>query len=301
MMTKKTPMKLKLFKSFSAFILLSAPVFAQDVAKAPSSGNYFMNTLIVVFLGVAVMLLLFALVLLNAFKVLSKEMINPSILTPAVKVTALEYEVWAGLKKDKPSIMDKLLGLKPIEEEKDMMLEHEFDGIRELNNPVPGWFNFLFYGSIAFGIMYFVTYHVTGWGMLQEEEYVVEMKQADVEKKIYLAKSANNIDESSVKVSSEASVISAGMAVYKANCVACHGEKGQGTVGPNLTDEFWIHGSKIDYVFKTIKYGVPEKGMMSWEKVLSPKQISEVSNYILSIKGTAPENPKAPQGDKEVI
>ena len=91
------------------------------------------------------------------------------------------------------------------------------------------------------------------------------------------------------------------MAVYKANCVACHGEKGQGTVGPNLTDEFWIHGSKIDYVFKTIKYGVPEKGMMSWEKVLSPKQISEVSNYILSIKGTAPENPKAPQGDKEVI
>ena len=181
------------------------------------------------------------------------------------------------------------------------MLEHEFDGIRELNNPVPGWFNFLFYGSIAFGIMYFVTYHVTGWGMLQEEEYVVEMKQADVEKKIYLAKSANNIDESSVKVSSEASIISAGMAVYKANCVACHGEKGQGTVGPNLTDEFWIHGGKIDYVFKTIKYGIPEKGMMSWEKVLSPKQISEVSNYILSIKGTAPENPKAPQGDKEVI
>ena len=301
MMTKKTPMKLKLFKSFFALILLSAPVFAQDVAKAPSSGNYFMNTLIVVFLAVAVMLLLFSLVLLNAFKVLSKEMINPTIMTPAVKVTALDYEVWAGLKKDKPSIMDKLLGLKPIEEEKDMMLEHEFDGIRELNNPVPGWFNFLFYGSIAFGIMYFVTYHVTGWGMLQEEEYVVEMKQADKEKKIYLAKSANNIDESSVKVSSEASIISAGMAVYKANCVACHGEKGQGTVGPNLTDEFWIHGGKIDYVFKTIKYGIPEKGMMSWEKVISPKQISEVSNYILSIKGTDPVNPKTPQGDKEVI
>lgn len=292
-------MNLKFFNSFLAFLLLSAPVFAQDTVTVPASGNFYMDILIVVFIAAAVILLLFSFVLLKAFKVLSKELANPVIVEPALKVIPLEYEEWAGIKKNKPGIINKLLGLKPIEEEKDMLLEHEFDGIRELNNPVPGWFNFLFYGSIAVGIMYFVTYHVTGWGMLQDEEYVVEMKQAEVDKKIYLAKSANKIDEYSVKVNSEGPVISAGMAIYSANCVACHGDKGQGVVGPNLADDFWLHGGQINKVFKTVKYGVPEKGMMAWEKILSPKQISEVSNYILSLQGTNPANPKAPQGDKE--
>jgi cytochrome c oxidase cbb3-type subunit 3 len=81
--------------------------------------------------------------------------------------------------------------------------------------------------------------------------------------------------------------------------VACHGDKGQGTVGPNITDEYWLHGGKVTSIFKTIKYGVPEKGMISWEKTLTAKQISDVSNYIISLKGTNPANGKTPQGDKE--
>lgn len=292
-------MKLKFLNSFLAFLLLSASVFAQDKATVTTSGNFYIDILVIVFIADVIILLLFSFVLLNAFKIISQELTNPTIIKPAAKVKPLEYEEWAGLKENKPSIINRLLGLKPIEEEENMILEHEFDGIRELNNPVPGWFNFLFYGSIAVGIMYFVTYHVTGWGMLQEEEYAVEMKQAEVDKKIYLSKSANKIDENSVKQSNDKAALFSGMAIYNANCVACHGDKGQGVVGPNLSDSFWIHGGQINKVFKTIKYGVPEKGMMSWEKVLSPKQISEVSNYILSLQGTNPANPKPPQGEKE--
>lgn len=290
---------MKRINSFLAFSLLTVPAFAQEKIAVAPPGNYYMDILIAVFIAVAILLLGFAFVLLNTFNVLSKELSQPSKLAVKEQAEPLEYEEWAALQKNKPGIFTKMLGLKPIEEEKDLMIDHEFDGIKELDNPVPGWFNFLFYGSIAVGIMYFVTYHVTHWGPSQEQEYATEMKQAAADQKVYLAKSANKIDESSVKVITETATLDAGKAVYSASCVACHGDKGQGVVGPNLTDDFWIHGGSISNVFKTIKYGVPEKGMMSWEKTLSPKQISEVSNYILSLKGTSPANPKEPQGEKE--
>jgi cytochrome c oxidase cbb3-type subunit 3 len=113
-----------------------------------------------------------------------------------------------------------------------------------------------------------------------------------------LAKSGEAIDENSVKASTDAGIIAAGKAVYTQNCIACHGAQGEGTVGPNLTDDSWIHGGTVNAIFKTIKYGVPEKGMISWEKTLTPKQTSDVSNFILSLQGSNPPNPKAPQGVK---
>ena len=290
---------MKRFNIFIILLLSAVPVFAQEKVAAATSGNFYMNVLIVVFFIAAILLLGFAFVLLNTFTALSKEIASPSPL-PAIKpVEKMEYEEWAAIQNAKPSIFTKLLGLKPIEQEKDMLIDHEFDGIKELDNPVPVWFNFLFYGSIAFGIMYFVTYHVAGWGQLQDQEYVTEMKQAEVDKTAYLAKSANKIDENSVKEDKSAATLTAGKAIFTSNCVACHGDKAQGVVGPNLTDEFWIHGGKINNVFKTIKYGVPDKGMITWEKTLTPKQIAEVANYILSLKGSNPANPKAPQGNKE--
>ena len=290
---------MKRFNIFIILLLSAVPVFAQEKVAATATGNFYMNILVVVFILAAILLLVFAFVLLNTFNVLSKEIANPTPLPSIQPVEKMEYEEWAAIQKAKPSFFTKLLGLKPIEQERDLLIEHEFDGIKELDNPVPGWFNFLFYGSIAFGIMYFVTYHVAGWGQLQDQEYVTEMKQAEVDKAAYLAKSANKIDENSVKEDKAAATITSGKAIFTANCVACHGDKAQGVVGPNLTDEFWLHGGKINNVFKTIKYGVPDKGMISWEKTLSPKQIAEVANYIFSLKGSNPANPKAPQGDKE--
>ena len=285
----------------SPLLLIAAPVLAQEQEKAvaASEGITFMDITIVIFIVAALILLLVSVVLLNTFKVISKELLHPAKFPIAEAEKPLEYEDWKALEKTKPGIWSKILGLKPLSEEKDIKMEHRFDEIEELDNPTPAWFMWLFYGTIIFAAGYLLNYHVFGYGKLQDEEYVVEMKEATAAKESYLAKSGNNLDENSVKQSTDAEVISAGLAVYNTNCVACHGDKAQGTVGPNLTDEYWLHGGKINNVFKTIKYGIPEKGMISWEKTLTPKQISEVANYILSTKGSNPPNPKAPQGEKE--
>ena len=120
-----------------------------------------------------------------------------------------------------------------------------------------------------------------------------------VAKKIYLSHAANQVDENTVKLVTDPEVIGAGKAVFMQNCKPCHGEHAEGNVGPNLTDDYWLHGSKINDLFKTIKYGVAGKGMPTWEKQLSPKQIADVANYVKSLHGTNPANPKAPQGVKE--
>lgn len=283
------------------FLFTDTVAFSQTEEKAASalgSGNLYWDLLLIAFAMTILVLLLVAVTLLKTFQKLSKELLNP---TPFVKQEEklLEYNEWVDLKKSKPSVWNKLLGLKPIEEEKDIMLEHEFDGITELDNPTPAWFMYLFYASIAIAVGYMLTYHVFDWGKLQDEEYAVEMEEAELAKKAFLAKSANLIDENTVKESIDASVISTGQIIYNANCIACHGDKGQGLVGPNLTDEYWLHGGKINDIFKSVKYGIPEKGMIAWGKSLSPKQISEVSNFIKSLKGTNPAGAKAPQGKKE--
>ena len=292
---------MKRYLTFITLIFTANTLFAQEAKEAvapASSGNIYWNILVIAFVATILILLLVAITLLKTFNKLSKELINP---TPLVKEDAkmLEYHDWAAIQKEKPGIWVRILGLRPLSEEKDILIEHEFDGIKELDNPTPAWFMWLFYATIVIAVGYMLHYHVFEWGQLQDEEYAVEMQEAEVAKKEYLAKSGNMIDENSVKESSDAGVISAGQAIYNTNCVACHGDKGQGVVGPNLTDEYWLHGGKINDVFKTIKYGVQEKGMISWEKTLSPKQISDVSNFINSLKGSNPANAKAAQGEKE--
>ncbi|MEJ6981236.1 cbb3-type cytochrome c oxidase N-terminal domain-containing protein [Pedobacter sp. P351] len=271
---------------------------AEKVQAAVGSGDLKWDMLIIAFVATILVLLLVAVTLLKTFNSLSKEFLKP---TPLVKeeVKPLEYLEWARLQKEKPGITSRILGLRPISEEKDILIEHDFDGITELDNPTPAWFMWLFYATIVIAVGYMLHYHVFEWGQLQDEEYATEIREAEAEKKAYLAKSANLIDENTVKENSDAAVISSGQAIFNTNCVACHGDKGQGVVGPNLTDNYWLHGAKINDVFKSIKYGIPEKGMISWEKTLSPKQIAEVANFINSLKGSNPPNAKAPQGEKE--
>jgi len=204
-------------------------------------------------------------------------------------------------KPKKPALWTKLMGLKPISEEKDLVMKHTFDGIAELDNPTPAWFMVLFYGTVIFAMVYLLSYHVFGIGMLQDEEYAVELKQADEAKTAMLLKPGNasaKVNENNVTLSKEPAVLQSGAAIFKGACTPCHGEHAEGLVGPNLTDEYWLHGGTISDIFKTIKYGVPEKGMIAWEKTLRPKQISELSNYILSLQGTKPAGAKAPQGNK---
>jgi cytochrome c oxidase cbb3-type subunit 3 len=192
------------------------------------------------------------------------------------------------------------MGLKPISEEKNLVMEHSFDGITELDNPTPAWFMVLFYGTIIFGVVYLFSYHVAGWGKLQEEEYAAELTQAENDRIALLQKPGTvaKINENNVEQSKEPSVLLAGATTFKTACTPCHGEHAEGTVGPNLTDEYWLHGGTVKDVFKTIKYGVAEKGMIAWEKTMSAKQISELTSYILSLQGSRPAGAKAPQGEK---
>lgn len=278
-------------------LFAASPLWAAEGSTTESSTNIFSEILVVFFL-IAILLFMVSLALLKSVQVMANEIKNPSHIEPEEPQRMLEYSEWRALEKDGPSIWTKLMGLKPISQEKEIMMEHEFDGIAELDNPTPAWFMGLFYATVIFAVVYLLNYHVFEWSPLQDEEYAIEMKAAETEKAAFLAKSGNLIDENSVKESTDAAVIAAGKAVYAQNCIACHGAAGEGTVGPNLADEYWLHGGTVNAIFKTIKYGVPEKGMISWEKTLTPKQTSDVSNFILSLKGTNPPNPKAPQGDK---
>ena len=144
-------------------------------------------------------------------------------------------------------------------------------------------------------------YHVFGWGLNQDQEYEREMALAEVARQEWLAQSANNVDENNVELNGSPEVLASGQAIFTQNCAACHGGSGEGGIGPNLTDEYWLHGGDIKSIFKVVKYGVLDKGMVPWEQNLTPGQIAEVSNYILSLQGTNPPNAKAPQGQLEEV
>lgn len=288
-------------KKITSFIILTTLIFstnnlfAEESSKL-SSGQLMNMIGVIAIILTMVLILIVCLVLLNTFKAIAALLLkeeqakNPVVDEPINATDVVQVET------EKLTIWHKLLSLRPLSEEKDLEIEHEFDGIKELDNPTPGWFSYLFYATIIFAVVYLLNFHVFKIGKLQEEEYAIEMELAAAEKEAYLAKSANRVDENTVTLSTDTEVLSSGQAVYLKHCVACHGDKGQGTVGPNLTDDFWLHGGSVKNIFKTIKYGVPDKGMISWEKQLTPKEIADVSNYIRSIVGTNPEGAKEAQG-----
>ncbi len=184
----------------------------------------------------------------------------------------------------------------PIEKESDIMLQHAHDGIYELDNRLPPWWINMFFITIVWSMGYMYYYHWGGNGLSQKEEYQEEVETAKKQIAIALAGKASSVDESNVTIVSESSLVSEGELIYKNSCAACHGQLGEGGVGPNFTDDYWIHGGGIKYLFKIIKYGVPEKGMISWQAQLKPADMQNVASYILSLRGTNPPNQKAAQG-----
>lgn len=184
----------------------------------------------------------------------------------------------------------------PVEQEADIMLDHNYDGIKELDNKIPPWFNILFYGSIIFGILYFGIYHVFKLKPLMIQEYVDDVIIAQ-QQRAELIRTGAFINEETVTVLNDNESINSGKQTYMTNCLPCHGPDGGGTVGPNLTDDYWINGGGIKNIFKTIKYGVPAKGMISWQTALTPKKMQEVSSYILTLHGTNPPTGKPPEGE----
>jgi cytochrome c oxidase cbb3-type subunit 3 len=224
------------------------------------------------------------------------------------------YEAYLKEKKENEASWVRKFGSQfsnavPIEHEEDILLDHDYDGIKELNNSLPSWWLYGFYFTIVIGVGYFAYYHLSDYGTSSQEWYEEEMVYSKLAVEKYLSTQANLVDESNVDLLTDEALLLAGKQVFEENCIACHLKSGGGSpvsVGPNLTDKYWIHGGGIKDVFKTIKYGVPEKGMISWQSQLRPSDMHKVASYILSLQGSNPENAKEPQGtlyvaEQEVI
>lgn len=183
----------------------------------------------------------------------------------------------------------------PIEKERDIMLDHDYDGIKELDNKLPPWWVWGFYFTIAWGIGYLVYFQVMS-GPRQIDEFKSDLAEKAEIKASFLAANAMTVDENSVTLLTDETALGAGKKIFADNCASCHAADGGGLVGPNFTDEYWIHGGGIADVFGVIKYGVLEKGMISWQETLNPQQMQQVASYVLSLQGTTPAAPKEPQG-----
>lgn len=260
------------------FILSGYAAMAQDAAATQPIAS-FHSVLIAIIVVLLVVMLLVVYTLQQVVTLLKNESMGVSHQTE-------ELTFW-----------ERMLALKPLSAEKEVELDHDFDGIKELNNPIPPWFNVLFYGTVVVAIAYLLIYHVFDMAPLQAKEYENQMAEAKIAKEEYIKKAGNLVDENSVVLLSDAAQLAKGQETFKTKCAVCHGDKGEGKVGPNLTDVYWLHGGNIKDVFKTIKYGVPAKGMVAWENSMNATQIQEVASYILSLQGSNPPGAKEPQGE----
>ncbi len=206
------------------------------------------------------------------------------------------------LKKDNQlrwikNIYLKLLDTKPLEEEEEIILDHNYDGIKELDNNLPPWWVYGFYATILFGIIYLVRFHVFN-EYTQAEEYETEVAEAKIAIEAYKKTAKNLVDINTVTLLTDAADINVGKAVFTTNCVACHKADGGGGIGPNLTDEYWILGGGIKNVFKTISEGGRDgKGMVAWKQTLKPIEMAQVASYVITLGGTTPAEPKEVQGE----
>ena len=183
------------------------------------------------------------------------------------------------------------------QEERDQLLDHEYDGIREYDNRLPNWWLWTLYGTIFFAILYWLLFHTFGLMPLPKERYRLSMAKAAEEQ---LARMGNQeiSDESLALMSSIPARTQAGRQIFEQFCVVCHADRGEGSVGPNLTDAYWIHGGKPTEILNTVTHGVPDKGMVAWGNQLGPARVQDVLAYLLTIKGTDVPG-KAPEGTME--
>jgi len=192
---------------------------------------------------------------------------------------------------------DKFNAAATLETEKDILLDHNYDGIQELDNSLPPWWKYGFYLTILVACIYLYRYHISHDGMSSKEEYEAAMQQGEEDKAAYLLTAGNNVDENNVTQLKDPADIEAGKAIFVKTCAPCHLADGGGAVGPNLTDDYWLHGGSIKSVFKSIKYGWQDKGMKSWKDDFTPKQIQQLASFVKSLRGSKPAVPKLEQGE----
>ncbi len=222
--------------------------------------------------------------------------IYENMLTPEQAKIAAEKKQLAKENHWFRKLLRYLIGHQKQPNEKLLIEDHNYDGILELDNPLPPWWLYLFYVTIIFAGVYLVRYHLLD-GPSQNEEYEIAVIEAEKTIAAYKETAVDLVDASSVVLLEDPESLSAGKTIYTTQCAVCHRPDGGGSIGPNLTDPYWVLGGDIQSIFSTVSEGGrPGKGMIAWKSTLRPQEIQQVSSYIISLAGTKPENPKAPEG-----
>lgn len=243
--------------------------------------------------------MLMVLLILIAIEVILKSVENVMFQT----LSAEAQERYLAAKNRKPeykwinNIYKRLTRSRSIDREQEIILDHNYDGIRELDNVLPPWWVYMFYVTIIFGLVYLVRFHIAG-DYTQAIEYENEVAEAKIAIEEYKKTAKNLVDVNTVELLTDASDLAAGEKIFTTNCVVCHMADGGGGIGPNLTDEYWILGGGIKNVFRTISEGGRDgKGMVAWKNSLKPVEMAQVASYLLQFQGTTAANPKAPEGE----
>lgn len=280
----------------AATSLLPLATWAQDAtAAAPLNQDFWPNTignLTLLVAGVVIIGALLAITRLfsSVVKMQEIQMLREKGIEEVVEAYRQPEQSWWD------RLMKSMTQAVPVGHEADIDLGHDYDGIRELDNKMPPWWLGMFYGTIIFSVIYLFAFHLSDIGPSSKEEYDTEMEVAKAEVSAYVATQADNVDENNLAALTDQQELALGKSIFETTCVACHGKLGEGGIGPNMTDDYWIHGGAISDLYKTIKNGVPEKGMISWADQLRPSDMLRVASFILTLKGTNPPNGKAPQG-----
>lgn len=246
---------------------------------------------------VLLVVLFFSIALEIALAAIQKTMYRALSEEAKERYDAAEKEREANRFKKLKAWYEKQLDSKPMEKEETILLDHDYDGIKELDNNLPPWWISLFYLTIIFAVGYMLYYHVFD-GPTQEMEYEREVAAAAIAIEEYKRNNPDLIDASNVEMLTDASDIKAGESIYNTNCAACHRADGGGGIGPNLTDEYWILGGDIASIYTVISEGGRAgKGMVPWKDTLDPMEMAQVASFILTLQGTDPADAKGPEGD----
>lgn len=272
------------------FIIFGAMEFFIDSGDQPAFIKY---PMVSVFLFVFLFLLIAIEITLSAvdnvmYHLLTDEQKKQQEETSSISFTEKEWY---------KNLVKKLTKSEPLENEGTLLLDHDYDGIKELDNNLPPWWVYLFYGCIVFAVVYLVRYEIMD-GDDQEMEFKKEMAQAQIDIEEYKKTAPDLMDEKTVTLITEPAELAKGKTIFETNCAACHRADAGGQIGPNLTDDHWILGGGIKNVFHTLVNGGRDgKGMVSWKGTLKPKEMQLVASYVLSLKGSNPKDPKAPDGE----
>ena len=272
------------------FAVLGAMEYFIDSGDKPAFIKFPMVSL---FLLVFLFLLIAIEITVNAVDTITYHLLTDEQKAKLAQTTSISFKESNWYK----NLMKMLTKSVPIENEGQLLLDHDYDGIKELDNNLPPWWVYLFYACIIFAVVYLVRFEIMGADN-QEMELKKEMAQAQIDIAEYKKTAPDLMDEKTVTLLTDPADLAAGKAIFTTNCVACHRADAGGQIGPNLTDDQWILGGGIKNVFHTLVNGGRDgKGMISWKGTLKPKEMQEVASYVLSLKGSNPKDPKAPEGE----